>query len=254
MAFIDFLAFQEATLLIAAVLVGYVGVIAFFAMRRNDAKGVKSALQAGAVPIGSVGLIATALAVWAEEAWPLPGSYNILFTDIYLLFGITLVVLAVSMAMSLKLQYTGLLALVAGGTAICYGWNGYIFHMTKDPLQTFLLYGAFGLAGILAFPATVITDHYLAHPDGTAFAFGTGAASARRRPSIQASSRAVQPIVPTTNSGSAEPEVVSVASKFRLPAYINVTLIVFVISIALAGIAALFYLDSTVPAHIHSAP
>jgi putative membrane protein len=256
MAFIDFLAFQEATLIFATVLIGYVGVIAFFAMRHNDAAGVKSALRGGAVPIGSLGVIATALGVWAEEAWPLPGSYNILFTDVYLLFGLTLVVLAVSMAANLKLQYAGLFALVAGGVTMSYGWNGYILHMTKDPLETFLMYGAFGLAGILAFPATVITDHYLAHPDGTAFHFGIGSASPRSRPSIQASSRAVQPIVPTTASAAAAtPDVeASVAPKFRLPVYVNVAVIVFVISIALASVAAILYLNSTLPGHLISAP
>jgi putative membrane protein len=253
--FVDFLAFQQATLLLAAVLVGYVGVIAFFAMRRNDAAGVKSALRGGAVPIGSVGVIATTLALWGEMAWPLPGSYNILFTDIYLLFGVTLLVLAISMAASLKLQYAGLFALVAGAMTIGYGWNGYILNMTKEPLETFLLYGAFGLTGVLAFPATVVTDHYLAHPDGTAFAFGAGVASARRRPSIQTATRAVQPIVPTTVSGTPEPDVsTSPAPKFHLPVYISATLLVFVAMIALAGIAALFYLDSTIPAHLHSAP
>lgn len=253
MAFVDFLAFQQATLLIAAVLVGYVGVVAFFAMRRNDAAGVKSALRGGAVPIGSIGVIATLLAVWAEEAWPLPGSYNILFTDVYLLFGITLVILAVSMATSLKLQYAGLFALVAGAVTIGYGWNGYILHMTKEPLETFMLYGAFGLTGILAFPATVVTDHFLAHPDGTAFAFGSPVGVARRRPSLSGATRAVQPIVPVGSSDTPEPTP-GLRAKFHVPVYVSATLLVFVAMVALAGIAATFYLDSTIPAHLTSAP
>ncbi|MGA3022778.1 MAG: DUF981 family protein [Thermoplasmata archaeon] len=253
MAFIDFLAFQEALLIVAAVIVGYVGVAAFLAMRRNDTAGVKSALKSGAIPLGSVGAVATVLAIWAEEAWPLPGSYNILFTDIYLLFGVTLVVLAVTMATSSKLQYAGIFALVAGGVTISYGWNGYILHMTKDPFETFLLYGAFGLAGILAFPATLVTDHFLAHPDGTAFAFSTGASLARRHPSIQASSRAAQPIVPVGPSGTPD-EDLSVRPSFHLPIYISTTLLIFVVAIALAGFAAMWYLDVTLPAHLASAP
>jgi putative membrane protein len=253
MAFVDFLAFQQVTLLVAAVLVGFVGISAFLAMRRNDLAGVKSALRGGAVPVGSVGMIATTLALWAEVAWPLPGSYNILFTDVYLLFGLTLVMLAVSMAFSLKLQYVGLFALVAGGVTIGYGWNGYIFNMTKEPLETFLLYGAFGLTGILAFPATLVADRYLAHPDGTAFAASSAVAVARRRPSLMGATRAVQPIVPgaAPDTSDATPSVVPA---FRVPAYISVTVLVFVAMIALAGIAAVFYLDSTVPAHIHVAP
>jgi putative membrane protein len=250
--FVDFLAFQQVTLLIAAVLVGYTGISVMLAMRRDNAAGVKGALKSAAIPLGSLGAIATSLAVWAEVAWPLPGSYNILFTDVYLLFGVTLVILAVSMATASKLQFAGLFAFVAGGVTIAYGWSGYQLGMTKDPLETFLLFGAYGLSGILAFPATFITDHYLAHPDGTAFALSAGVASPRRR-SIQSASRAVQPIVPSDTSGTPDPAN-SIRPIFRVPVYINATLLVFVAMMALAGIAALFYLDSTLPAHLASAP
>ena len=98
-------------------------------------------------------------------------------------------------------------ALLPVGVTIAYGYQGWVLGMTKDPLETFLLYGAFGLAGILAFPATLVADHYLAHPDGTAFAFGTPSAIARRHPSIQASSRAAQPIVPVGPSGTPDEDL-----------------------------------------------
>ena len=255
MAFIDFLAFQEVLLLVTAVVVGYVGVAAFLAMRRNDLAGVKGALKGAAIPLGAIGAVATVLSVWGEIVWPFPGpyltSYNILFIDVYLLFGVALVILAVSLATSSKLQYAGIFALVAGGVTIAYGWNGYVLGMTKEPLDMFLLYGAFGLSGILAFPATLVTDRYLAHPDGTAFAFGT--AVARRHPSIQASARAAQPIVPVGPSGAPDEEL-AVRPPFRLPAYISVTLLVFVAMMALAGIAALYFLNTTLPAHLASAP
>jgi putative membrane protein len=251
MAFIDFLLFQQVTLLIAAVLISYVGVVGWLAMRRNDVAGLKTALKSAAVPLGALGLVATGLGVWLEEAWPLPGSYNILFTDVYLLFGLTLVILAVSMALSLKLQYAGLFGLVAGGLAISYGWVGWHLGMTKDPFETFLLYAGFGMAGILSAPATFIADHFLAHPDGTAFAWSTSVASARRRPSIQMATRAAQPINPVSTDTSA-PELT--VPRFRLPIYITVTLLVFVVFMALAGIAALLYADTTLPAHLASAP
>ncbi|HTP55337.1 MAG TPA: DUF981 family protein [Thermoplasmata archaeon] len=247
--FVDFLAFQQATLLIAAVLIGYVGVLAAFAMRRNDAAGVRSALRGAAVPIGALGSIATVLAIWAEMAWPLPGSYNILFTDVYLLFGVTLVVLAVSLASYSKLQYAGLFAFVSGGLAIAYGWSGYHLGMTKDPFETFLLYGAFGLVGLLSFPASVAVDHYLTHPESAVFA--APLATAHRRPSLAGATRAVQPVVPGGPSAASEP---SAPRFFRVPLYINAAFVVFLVAIALAAIAALLYLDSTLPAHLHSAP
>ncbi len=252
--FVDFLAFQEVLLLIAAVMVGYVGVAGLLAMRRNDAAALKGTLKSGAIPIGSVGAIATTLAIWGEVAWPLPGSYNILFTDVYLLFGLTLVILAVSLATSSRLQFAGIFALVAGGITIAYGWSGYHLGMTKEPLETFLLYGAYGLAGVLAFPATLVADHYLLHPTSSSFATSSAAAVARRRPSLLGATRAVQPIVPATGGSSGSETGSSVPFNFRVPVYMNATLLVFVAMVALAGIAALFYLDSTLPAHLASAP
>jgi putative membrane protein len=251
MAFIDTLAFQEVTLLLAAVLIAYIGVAAALAMRRNDANGLRSVLRGGAVPLGAVGAVASLDAIWGEYAWPLPGSSNILFTDVYLLFGATLVILAVSMAASLKLQFAGLFALVAGGVTVAYGWSGYQLGMTKDPFETFLLYGAFGLAGLVAFPATLTVDHYLAHPESATF-YSSSVAVARRRPSFAGATRAVQP-VPGTSSPGGE-TAAKVPLSFRVPIYINVTLIVFLVAVALAGIAALFYLDSTLPAHLAKAP
>jgi uncharacterized membrane protein len=260
MAFIDFLAFQEALLLIATAIVGFVGLSVWWAMRHNDAAGVTNALKAGAIPIGVVGVIATTLAVWAETTWPFPAipgtdlaSYNILFTDVYLLFGMTLVVLAATMAFRLKLAYAGMFAFVAGAITAGYGWNGYILSMTKDPLETLLMYLAFAGVGIFSLPATVMTDHFLAHPDGTAFAFSVGTSAARSRPSIQGASRAVQPIVPGVSPENTE-SATSPAAKFHLPAYVTAYAWFFVIVVGIAGYAAFAYLLATLPGHLIAAP
>lgn len=255
MAFIDILAFYMVTLIFAAVVVGYVAVRGLFAMRKNDTSGLTSALKGAAVPLGAIGGAATFIGLWSEIAWPLPGSYNILFSDVYLLFGITLVILAVSVAYSLKLQYAGLFGLVAGGMAIAYGWNGYQLGMTKDPFQMFLLYGAFGLTGILALPASILVDRYLASPSSSATpaAAATGAPASRPAFSLRGATRAVQPIAPGATQEAPEPSA-SILTRFHLPIYINVALVVFVVSVALSGIAALFFLDSTLPSHLAHAP
>lgn len=193
------------------------------------------------------------LGLWGEIAWPLPGSYNILFFDVYVLFGATFVVAAISMALSLKLQYMGFLALLAGGITIAYGYQGLVLGMTKDPFDTWLLYAAFGAAGIMAFPATVLTDYYLGHADGTNVPFGTSASLARRAPSFRASARAAQPVVPGASEASSD-EASGFKLKFRLPYYVPITVVLFVVAMGLAAIAALFYLDLTIPAHLAYAP
>ena len=255
MAFIDILGFYMVTLIFTAVVVGYVGIRGLIAMRKNDTNGLTSALKGAAVPFGAIGGTATFIGLWSEIAWPLPGSYNILFSDVYLLFGVTLVILAVSIAYSLKLQYAGVFALVAGGMAIAYGWNGYQLGMTKDPFEMFLLYGAFGLTGILALPATILVDHYLANPSSVATPSSAAASASVSRPaiSLRGATRAVQPITPGGTEEAPEPSA-SLVGRFHLPIYINVALLVFVVSVALSGIAALFFLDTTLPAHLAKAP
>jgi len=261
MAFIDFLALQEGLLLIAAAIVGYVALSVWFSMRQNDAAGVSSALRAGSVPIGVIGVIATALSVWAETTWPFPNfagtrmlSYNIFFTDVYLLFGMTLVVLAITMAFQFKLAYAGMFAFVAGAITAGYGWNGYILGFTKDPFETLLMYLAFAGVGIFAFPATVMTDHFLAHPDGTAFAFGTSASVARSRPSFQRASRAAQPVVPGIVAKGEDEESETPVAKFHLPFYVTAYAWFFVLVVGLAGYAAYAYLLATLPGHLIAAP
>ncbi len=251
MAFVDFLLFQQVTLLIAAVLISYVALMGWWAMRHNDAAGLTSAFKSAAIPLGALGGVALTLSLWLEAAWPLPGSYNILFTDVYMLFGLTLVILAVSMATSMKLQYAGVFAFVAGLTAVSYGYVGWHLGMTKEPFETFLLYAGFGAAGIFSAPATFVADYFLAHPDGTAFASSASLATARRRPSIQVATRAAQPIGPV--AADSAPSELSLP-KFHLPIYISVTVLVFVVFMALAGLAALLYFDTTLPAHLASAP
>jgi uncharacterized membrane protein len=256
MAFVDILAFEEVTILIGAVLMGFIGFSAYLGLRRNDPASVKSALRGGAIPVASVGAIATVFGVWGEMVWQYPGpyllSYNILFNDVYLLFGVTLLVVAVSMGLNLKLQYAGLLGFIAGGVTIAYGYQGYYLGLTKEPLDMFLLYGSFGLAAILAFPSTILVDHFLARADGVKAVFGTGVSLARRTPSIHVSTRAAGQVVPTVGVEAADETTAPV--RFRLPYFVSITAIVFVVAMALAAIAALYFLDSTLPAHLASAP
>ena len=240
MAFTDVLGFEIVTLLLVAAVLTYVAVIGYFAMRRNDATGLRHVLRGAAVPVGGVGLIATGLGFWGELAWPLPGAYNILFSDVYLLFGILLVAFALSAALMLKLQYVGLLGFVAGIVTIFYGFSAYQLNLTKEPLEMLMLYSGFGLAGVLALPATLVVDRYLHHPESTSGfwelpAFG-------RHLGV----RAAQPMAHVGPNGS--------SSGYAVPRYVTLLVLAFPIIMALAGIAAMFFLGSTIPAHLKSPP
>lgn len=256
MAFLDNLALEECLILMAAVLIAYVGSISAIAMYRRDPAGLRADLKGASAPLVGIGAISTLLGIWGEFTWPYPApylaAYNILFNDVFLMFGMTMLALGISLAMSLRLQYAGLFALVAGGITMAYGWNGYVLSMTKEPLYTLLLFGAYGLAGLLAFPAAFMTDQYLAHPDGTAFTFASGT-PARRSVSIQASARAAQPVVPGATDSNADPSFAGTIAA-RVPMWVTGTMIAFVVSAGLAAFAALYFLDSTLPAHLASPP
>jgi putative membrane protein len=248
MSFIDDLALWEATLLLAAILFAYLGVVAYVAIRRNDILGLQSALRGGAVPLGGLGAAVVSLGLWNEMTWTLPGSYNILFGDMYLLFGIVLVAFAVSAYLSLQMQYIGLFAAAVGSVTILYGISGYHLGMTKDPLETLSLYAAFGVAGILAFPATLVYDRFRFHK--------TNQATFWQLPTIgrgrALGTRAAQSIVGVSETKT--PDVEEATPAYAVPRYITVMALAFPLFMVLAGIAAMLYLGTTIPAHLQTPP
>lgn len=250
MTFVDVLSFELVTLVFASVLLAYLGFLGYLAMRRNDAAGLRSLIRSASVPLGAVGAVVTILGVWGEMVWPLPGSYNILFSDVYLSFGLLLVVAAISIATSLKLDFVGLYAFIVGSVTLGYGWAGYAHGMTKAPLETLGLFGAFALAGILSFPMALIVERFLGQANGTSVGWGFSTATLGRRHRL--GSRAVQSIIPVPAGGSSpEPEI---APRYRLPPLVTAVVLAWVGFMALSALAAILYLNTTVPAHLASPP
>lgn len=265
-AFNDDLAFVVVMILAAATILAYTGIMAFLAMRRNDAAGLKSILKSSAIPIGGIGVISGALGLWVEVAWPFllsdgMGAYDIFFGDAFMLFAMVCIVYAAVNLLGLKLQYAGLFGFIAGSTVAAYGYWGYTtvtasgVGLTKDPYQTFLLYLGFAAAGVFALPATLVVDWYLAHP-GPIWASLTSptASASSRRASLGNSIRAAQgmPGAGSGVSGADEDELTSV--RFRLPAYAYILTLAFPLFMVLAAIAAWLYLGAIVPGHLTSPP
>ncbi|MFG1546067.1 MAG: DUF981 family protein [Thermoplasmataceae archaeon] len=157
MAFIDDLAMELFTLSLVGVVSIYLTGSVYIAYRKGI-KDIEEVLKPGVYPLGILGGIITIMGIYGEMTWPLPGSYNILFYDPYLIIGLILVIMAVSIAMKQKLQFTGILALFSGLIAIYYGANAYIDKMTSSPIAMLGLYIAFGLTGVFTYPTTLIYD------------------------------------------------------------------------------------------------
>ncbi len=256
MAFIDNLAFEMVTLVLAATTIAYTAFMGLVQYRRRGSEGLRSALRGSAPPIGFLGGVALAMGFWNDTTWTLPGAYNILFGDAYLLFGITLVAFAASVLLNTKLQFFGMFSLVAGGAMLEYGYQAYLLHLTKEPLEMFLLYAAFGLTAMLAFPATLVADRLIAGPVPAPASVASEAPVANRALS-RLGIRATQPIASgVAGSAASETESVESSGTFttRLPTYATVlVLALFVVSVG-AAIAGMMFVGNTVPSHLASPP
>jgi len=186
MTFVDTLAFQLFTLAFISVMLFYSGVMGYITLRKYGPRRTLEHLKAQAVPLGGIGLIVTGIGFWGELVWPLPGSYNILFFDPYVLLGIVLLGFAICVGFRWRTQYVGLLAALTGVLSIYYGYTAYTLHLTKEPLTMFFLYVALGGTAVFTFPVTLFIDRLVIAPPMTAV-------DAPSEPSAGATSSAVEP-------------------------------------------------------------
>jgi len=144
----------------------------------------------------------------------------------------------------LKLEYAGLFGFVAGVITAWYGYWGYrtlvspgVFGLTKDPLETFLMYGAYSAAGVFSLPATLFVDWWLEHPGST---FPKLSLSMRPISEEAEESKVVE-------EGSEKP-------RYRVPAWAYLLTVWFPIFMFLAALAAWFYIGDILPGHLTSPP
>jgi putative membrane protein len=164
MTFVDTLAFQLFTLAFVSGLLFYSGLVGYVTYLKFGPRRTLEHLKAQAVPLGGLGVVVASIGLWGEVVWPLPGSYNILFFDPYLLLGVVLIGFAVSVGFRWRTQYIGLLAAMTGLLSIYYGANAYHLGLTKEPLAMFLLYVAMGGTAVFTFPVTLWIDRYIMTP------------------------------------------------------------------------------------------
>ncbi|MCI4354011.1 MAG: DUF981 domain-containing protein, partial [Thermoplasmata archaeon] len=198
---------------------------------------------------GVIGGISLTQGLFTEYTWPFLlsdglGSYDIFFGDVITLFGMVLIVYAIVAFYGLKLEYAGVFGFVAGVMTAWYGYWGYttlvspgVLGLTKDPLETFLLYGAFGAAGVFSLPAALVVDWYLEH---------AGPTFPKITMSLRPASERVEKDA-TGGDGAA-------SVRYRIPYYVYLLIMWFPIFTVLAAIAAWFYIGDILPGHLTSPP
>jgi uncharacterized membrane protein len=174
MTFIDDLSLITDLLIFVPCLVFYTGFMVWLNIRKKDVPRAQAHLREGGIMLGIVGVFIGLFGVWGEMTWPLTSggatnflaSYDLFFFDALVLLAVLLVAFGVTVAFRLPTHFVGMMAVVAGFGIGFYGYRGYTMSppLTLDPLQTFLLYLAFGGMAIFSYPATLFVDWFVQGP------------------------------------------------------------------------------------------
>ncbi|HTZ61332.1 MAG TPA: DUF981 family protein [Thermoplasmata archaeon] len=167
MVFVDDLTLILDLMILVTVVIFYTAFCVWYEYRRQDHERATSHLQGGAGFLALLGVAIGAIALWGEITWPIPpqfGSYDLFFFDPLFLLALVLIGFGVMVWKGLPTHLVGIVAAVSGSGIIYYGARAYQLSLTLDPLETFLLYLAFGGVAILAFPATLFIDWFIVGP------------------------------------------------------------------------------------------
>ncbi len=236
LVFVDNLGLELVSLPIASLLVVYITGRGYLAGKSGNFARVRDVMKEGAVSLGLLGAIFTILALWGEMTWTLPGSYNILFNDPYLLMGIIFLAFSISVMLNKGASTSGIFALISGLFTIWYGVNAYWLGMTKEPLALLGMYGLYGLAGIFSYPAMRVVDALL--PQSTSQA-----------PEMQAQMKSQ-----TVIHASMQMPARGAVKQNWLVRHPLLILGIFWVLVLAAGILSGYVAINTIPAHLKSAP
>ena len=157
MPYIDNLAYSLFSISLAGFLLLYT-VSSMYGVYNRRERNFEDHLKSACVPLGLIAAYMFIMGLWGQFTWPLPGSYNILFYDPLISFGIVLIAFALAVKCRLKLEYVGFLGLMVGLMTIAYGAEGYSIGLTQAPVALLLLYFLYGFTGILSFPVSLMAD------------------------------------------------------------------------------------------------
>jgi uncharacterized membrane protein len=169
MPFIDDLTLILDLLILVTAVIFYTAGVVWFEVRRRDHVRALTHLKEGAFILGLIGLVLGFFAIWGELTWPIAGfptalSYDLFFFDVLIMLSILLVAFAVTVRMHLPTHFVGMLGVISGLGVLFYGFRAYQLNLTKDPLETLLMYMAFGAMSILSYPVTLFVDWFIVGP------------------------------------------------------------------------------------------
>src|ERR1035437_4780022 len=108
---------------------------------------------------GMVGIVALLNGLHMTWTWPLPGSYNVAFGEMSVLFGILFLAAAWALAQGRDLMPVAIYGFFAGGAAILIGIRIISLGLTKEPLLTGIGFVLSGMGGVFAAPILYLRTH-----------------------------------------------------------------------------------------------
>ncbi|EEZ92537.1 MAG: protein of unknown function DUF981 [Candidatus Parvarchaeum acidiphilum ARMAN-4] len=166
MGFVDELALELFFVAFSGFLLDYVVLAMYkdyrarYINKSNSKVSIESHLQNSIYMFAAIAVFILVMGFYGEMTWNLPGAYDLLFYDPFIMAGILALGFVLSVKYNQKLQYVGLIALFMGLVLIEYGVSGYNLGYTSAPIALLGLYTAFGIAGIFAYPTALILDKY----------------------------------------------------------------------------------------------
>lgn len=97
-----------------------------------------------------VGIYAMATGLWATMTWPLPGPYNLVFSDAWPIFGLVTLMLGLAMYVGVDLRYLALPIALFSIPVIVYGVDILVHGLTTEPLFASAMYILLGLAMLIS--------------------------------------------------------------------------------------------------------
>ena len=134
------------------------GLLRTFTIHRELTK-YKQAIGAQYLPLLAIGIYISVTGFYGLTTWPLPGSYNIPFYDLYPSLGLGLIMIALGVKNGYKLEYLGFLGILLGIVTMYYGTIGYLKNMTEEPAALLALYVLTGSSSIFFYPVSMFIDN-----------------------------------------------------------------------------------------------
>ncbi|MGI0100854.1 MAG: DUF981 family protein [Candidatus Micrarchaeaceae archaeon] len=133
-------------------------ITSMYLVYRKRQKNFSEYMNSAGVPLGLLGPFMLVEGLLGQFTWPLPGSYNILFYDPLISFGLLLLGFAISVMLKVRLEYVGFFRLMVGAMVMVYGIEGYGIGRKGAPIALLGMYFLYGLSEIFSYPVSLIAD------------------------------------------------------------------------------------------------